>query len=156
MISTPQFLLFLLKINSEHAFKAQFVTFSIISAPAPKNGPQQPLFCIKKPLEGLQNSRVTCRFTLFGHVADFATPPYVFKVFRSRIWPFWAQTCTHFMVSSRIATFFAYKHRPDLDSKREVRKWHQKDCLNRYHLCTFASKHEKSENHEMLVFLVVF
>ena len=138
MISTLQFLPLLLKINSEHAFKAQFVTFSMISASAPKHTPRHPPFCIKKPLEGWQNSRVPPRFSLFGHVSDFATPLMLFKVFRSRFWPLRAPTLHNSMISSRNVTFFALKDRSDLNMMCKVRKGHAKDCLNPKHLYTFA------------------
>ena len=126
MILPCDFSSLLRKINLEHAFKALFVPFSMIWAPAPKHAPRHPQFCIKKPLEGWQNSRVPRWFSLFGNVADFATPPYVFKVFRSPFWPLWAPTSHNFMISSWIVTFFAYKYKPDLDRKGEVRKGHAK------------------------------
>ena len=91
---------------------------------------------------GCQNSRVPSRFSLSGHVSDFATPPCVSLVSRSRLLPLRAATCIHFMISSRrsrllplraatcihfmissrIATSFAYFDRSALSPKREFRK----------------------------------
>ena len=144
MILPCHFSSLLRKINLDHAFKPLFVKFSMIWAPAPKHAPRHPQFCIKKPLEGWQNSRVPRWFSLFGNVADFATPPYVFKVFRSPFWPLWAPTSHNSMISLRNVTFFAYKYKPDLDPKGEVRKGHAKGSLNHYHLCTFACENHKN------------
>ena len=128
----------------------------MISASAPKHTPRHPLFCIKKALEGWQNSRVPPRFLLFGHVSDFATPLRLFKLFRSPFWPLRAPTLHNFMISSRIVTFFALNDSSVLHRKRDVRKWHPKVLLNRYHLYTFACKVHEIAQSRNTHFTVVF
>ena len=132
------------EINLEHVFKAQKVTHDTFLSISKEMLSPEPSIWSQKGLEGLQNSMVPCEFSLFRHVVDFATPPYVFKVFRSPFWPLWAPTSHNSMISSRNVTFFAYKYKPDLDPKGEVRKGHAKGALNHYHLCTFATENHKN------------
>ena len=110
------------EIDSGRVYKAGKVTQNAPFSFSTEMLSPEPFIWNQKGLEGSQNSIVPCRFSLFRHVVDFATPPYVFEVFRQWIFMFWALLLFHVMISSRNVTFFVYKNRPVLNPKRDVRK----------------------------------
>ena len=70
------------EINLDYVFKAKKVTRNTLFSISRGMLSPEPFIWSQKGLEGLQNSMVPCEFSLFRHVVDFATPPYVFEVFR--------------------------------------------------------------------------
>ena len=111
------------EINSEHVLKQKGNTkhtFQHFNG----NAIPRALHLEPKRLRGVAKLEGALQILTFQTCCGFCNPSLRFEVFRQGIFMFWALILRKVMISSRNVTFFAYKHKPVLNPKREVRKCH--------------------------------